>query len=672
MANEKRVYYAGVVELEGECGVGKPDGQQRGQRYHLTQNQLRKLTPFEKPAIDVATGRTRLVEHDGTPYRFLLAIAGDATPGQRGLSGFGVRVGKTKNTYEVQTGTGVGTQTKRETLGTVLELTMEEALAKALASRKSVRVDGETPKKKERRHKEAQARRSITVRACLARYIAHLHSNMTNGTIKPSSVEAVRASLRRIERKEVGLADKEVRKLVDDLKEGTIQTHPMIEAWNACRVACMDRSNLFNDDQKKVLKAAGEWWKLSASQIEALGFKGRHIQRALSAGLAATEHTFGDIHRAIRMVIEEEADTAALERREPELKVDPTKILFKEGYFRDHTQLRAHYRKARVRNPLGEAEDDQSLQRTMKALIQRREAFTDPSQRVGVDYLFIVMLWGLRRNEGAVLRWYQDCTETQLVHEEVSWVWLAPTPEDKNPTTGRRGSQAFLHDTKTGVVQYIPIAYFAERILRWRWDDRLDTLENYDERLAKAKAQLADAKKRTIDEVKLALYRKAIEREEARRRNAIWVFPARSTKAKDGHYKDSKSLLKNLRIETGRLDLANDIDVNLTAHDFRRTMGRFASKHLSGRMSSELVRHFRARGKDGDDQMEDNTARYYSDQEWSDVRAAMATVEDAMIRTSPRVWNRLRGPDRPEKDEANDPPVVLAWTHRSQGESEEE
>ena len=53
-------------------------------------------------------------------------------------------------------------------------------------------------------------------------------------------------------------------------------------------------------------------------------------------------------------------------------------------------------------------------------------------------------------------------------------------------------------------------------------------------------------------------------------------------------------------------------------------------------------------------------------------RAAMATVEDAMIRTSPRVWNRLRGPDRPEKDEANDPPVVLAWTHRSQGESEEE
>ena len=672
MANEKRVYYAGVIELEGACDVGEANGVQRGQRYHLTQNQLRKLTPFEKPTIDVATGRTRLVAHDGTPYRFLLSIGGDIKPGQRGLSGFGVRVGKTKTTYEVQTGTGVGTQTKRESLGSVLELSMDEALAKALDTRKSIRADGVSPKKKKRNHDQAQAKRSITVRACLARYIEHLQSNLANGMTKPSSVEAVRASLRRIERPTVGLAAKEVRDLSPDLMNGSIQTHPMVKAWNACRVACMGESNLFDEKQKEILRAAGEWWTLSASQIEALGFKGRHIQRALSSGLAATEHTFGDIHRAIRLVIQEETESAALAKRDPELEVDPTKILYKEGFFRDHSRLRAHYRKARVRNPLGEAEDDQSLQLTMKALIQRREAFTDPAHKVGVDYLFIVMLWGLRRNEGAVLRWYQDCTPTQLDHEEVSWVWIAPTPEDKNPTTGRRGSQAFLHDTKTGVVQYIPIAYFAERILRWRWDDRLETLAHHEERLAKASTQLTDAKKRTIDEVKLAAYRKAIVREESRLRNAIWVFPARSTKAKAGHYKDSKSLLKNLRIETGRLDLANDIDVNLTAHDFRRTMGRFASKHLSGRMSSELVRHFRIKGKDGDDQMEDNTARYYSDQEWADVRSAMATVEDAMIRTSPRVWNRLRGPERPEKDEANDPPVRLAWTHRSQGVGEEE
>lgn len=661
------VYYAGGDLADGS-GV-MTQGTQRGQRYHLTLAQLRKLTPQQHPSIDPTTGRTKLVPHDGTPYRILLAMEGNTTPGAVGIPGFGVRVGKTKNTFEVQVGTGVGTKTRRETLGSVMEMTIEEAVSRALATRKAIKLNGESPKRAEKIFRQSQEVQGITVGACLERYIAKLERQRLNGQTKASSVEAARDSLARISRVDVGLAKVQVRDLFAEVKNGSIDEHPMVRYWNKCRLSCMRNSNRLDDAQKNALAAAGNWWKLDAVELEKLGFKGKHIQRAKAAGLAAVEHTFGDINRAIDLVIAEEAQRSILQKRQPELVVNPTRILYEEGFFRDHTQLRAHYRKAQVRNPLGEAEEDQSLQRAMKALIHRRDYATDSHQKVGVDYLFIVLLWGLRRNEGTVLRWYEDCTAAQLAHEEVSWVWLAPGPDARNPTTGMSGSQAFLHDTKTGVVQHIPICYFAERILRVRWDDRLETLEGHQARLAKAKAELVAAQSRTHDEVKLAVYRKAIRREEFRRANSGWVFPARSIKAKEGHYKDSKSLLVYLREATGRVDLSRDIDVGLTVHDFRRTMGRFASKLLSGRMVSELLKHHQSKGADGD-AMSATTERYYSDQEWADVRRAMAQVEESIIQTSPRVWNRLKGPDKPVLDEVNDPPVELATP--TPGGSEEE
>lgn len=665
MAIENRVYYAGVNDSELECGMADP-ASKRGQRYHLTQAQLRKLTPFQRPEIDPKTGRTLLVANpDGQSERYLLSMGGGNVPG------FGVYIGKTKSTYEVQVGSG--TKTKRVALGNVQSLTLEEAFRKAIDARQVIRQTGDVPKRATKSHEDALAARQMTVGQCLERYIADLKSRMENGNVKSVSVSAVKSSLKRIQRPAVGLAEVQVRDLVDDTAKAkeSGRTPRIIEAWNACRRECMKLSNQFTKDQKAVLIDAGEWWTLTAAQMQELGFKGRHIQRALSSGSAATEHTFGDINRAIALFIEDEAELATIQKRERELTVNPTRILHKRGFFRDHTKLRAHYRKAQTRNPLGESEDDQSLQRAMKALIQRREVFTDVHQKVGVDYLFIVLLWGLRRNEGTVLRWYADCSADELLSESRSWVWLATQPEEKNPTTGKRGSQAFLHDTKTGEVRLIPICYFAERILRLRWDDRLDTLQSYAKRLGKAKAELVAAKNRTIDEVKLALYRKAINREEFRYTNTAWVFPARSMKAKEGHYRDSKSLLQYLRVETGRLDLAKDIDQGLTVHDFRRTLGRFASKHLSGRMVSELLRHFQRDGQDGKDKGSDTSEQFYTDQEWADVRSALGQIEEAMIRTSPRVWNRLKGPDKPVLDEANDPLIQLAWSRRDKGEEEE-
>jgi hypothetical protein len=663
MAIEKRVYYAGVDDSELGCGMADA-ADKRGQRYHLTQAQLRRLTYLQRPEIDPKTGRVHLVPNpSGKACRYLLSMGGGNIPG------FGVYIGKTKSTYEVQVGSG--NTTKRVTLGDVQTLSLEEAFRKAIDARQVIRTTGDGPKRAAKVHEDALSARQMTVGKCLDRYINELEARMKNGDVKPASVNAVRSSLQRIKRPTVHFHEDQIRDLLQTEGEGEGKTPRIVEAWNACRLACMKESNQLTAEQKSVLEKAGEWWTLNTAQMQALGFKGRHIQRALSAGSAATEHTFGDIHRAINLVIEDEAVLSTIQSRPPELRANPTRILYKRGFFRDHTKLRAHYRKAQTRNPLGEAEDDQSLQRAMKALVQRRDFFTDAHQKVGVDYLFIVLLWGLRRNEGTVLRWYADCNEDELLTEARSWVWLASQPEEKNPTTGKRGSQAFLHDTKTGEVRLIPICYFSERILRLRWDDRLDTIQSFDQRLAKAKAELAAAKKRTIDEVKLALYRKAINREEFRRANAAWVFPARSIKAKEGHYRDSKSLLKYLRTETGRLDLAKDIDQGLTVHDFRRTLGRFASKHLSGRMVSELLRHFQRDGNDGKDKGSDTSEQFYTDQEWSDVRSALAQVEEAMIRTSPRVWNRLKGPDKPVLDEAGDPPVQLAWSRQGAGEEEE-
>jgi hypothetical protein len=88
-------------------------------------------------------------------------------------------------------------------------------------------------------------------------------------------------------------------------------------------------------------------------------------------------------------------------------------------------------------------------------------------------------------------------------------------------------------------------------------------------------------------------------------------------------------------------------------------------------MVSELLRHFQRDGNDGKDKGSDTSEQFYTDQEWSDVRSALAQVEEAMIRTSPRVWNRLKGPDKPVLDEAGDPPVQLAWSRQGAGEEEE-
>lgn len=49
----------------------------------------------------------------------------------------------------------------------------------------------------------------------------------------------------------------------------------------------------------------------------------------------------------------------------------------------------------------------------------------------------------------------------------------------------------------------------------------------------------------------------------------------------------------------------------------------------------------------------------YTEQEWSKLREAMGRVEEHMVATSPRVWNRLKGTDKPRLDESGDAPVSI-------------
>ncbi|KOB01493.1 hypothetical protein AE929_14455 [Xanthomonas arboricola] len=118
--------------------------------------------------------------------------------------------------------------------------------------------------------------------------------------------------------------------------------------------------------------------------------------------------------------------------------------------------------------------------------------------------------------------------------------------------------------------------------------------------------------------------------------------------------------MANVRRDAGLLNLSEDNDIGLTPHDFRRTLGRYAALLFGGsRIVSQLLRHHTP-GL-GTDRMAAVSERY-TEQEWSKLREAMGRVEESMIATSPRVWNRLKGTDRPRLDEVNDEPVTIFAT----------
>lgn len=425
------------------------------QKYRLTQAQLRSLTIAERPEVDTS-GRVVLVPNDtGMPYRF-----GDATLGAP--VGFGFYVGPMGVFYELRMQhKGVR---RRLALGSVQELTLARAHELAGAQRHHIRQTGEDPRERVRTEVERQKAQGKTVGDALRDYIAHLEDKQTRGKAKEGGVAGVRDSLMRLERKEIGLADMAIVSLEDK---------DLLAAWNALRHSCMQQSNRLKPDLKTFITKQGKWWTLKREDWVRLGLTGKAVELAYAAGLSATEQTMGNAARAVTRAIAAERKLSSQKGRKPALAYNPFDVLHEQERYRSSRELASHYENAKVRNPLGTddtATGQQTLPTVLKALVGRRD-MQNGHNAVGVDYVLLTLLWGARRGEGAKLRRYESCSPEELGLQIVSWVWLAPKPNAKNPTTGLRGSQVFFHDTKNGQIQLLPVAYFAERILRWRFDD---------------------------------------------------------------------------------------------------------------------------------------------------------------------------------------------------------
>jgi hypothetical protein len=604
-------------------------------KYHLSLKQLRGLTSAERPVH--RNGKTVLVPNPGKKsYRFA-----DGTPGAP--LGFYIYVGASGSFYEVRS--KLKGKAIRISLGSVQLLEPQSAYALALQYKQSYRDTGIDPRQHIQDVEAVRAAKGVTVGDAMCAYIEHLDDLVARGKVKPAGLSGAKDSLARLERPEVGLAELPISRTTDK---------QILDGWNALRDSAMLRSNRLSQDVKNKLKKHGDWWRLSrADLVSKLRFSGKVVEQAHAAGMAAAEHTMSDARRAVDRMLVAERKNAARQERHPVIFHNPFDVLAESQMFRSSRELRKHYEAARVRNPLGvdDAETGQkSLPSVLKSLLARRD-MQNGWNATAVDYVLLTLLWGTRRNEGARIRWYDSCTKDELDLQLASWAWLAPKPEAKNPTTGLRGSQVFLHDTKSGEFQLLPVAYFAERVLWWRLDARRQSERALAREIERGEKHADKVRGATMDVVKRAVANAVAERARWRLDNVRrWVFPARNPKAKEGYYSDSKSLLTTVREDAGLLNLAKEIDIGLTTHDFRRTLGRFAGKLLPGHVVSQLLHHHKER--DGTEMAK--VSERYSEQEWPELREAMEKVDEAIIATSPRAWNILKGSDKPLLDERDD------------------
>lgn len=570
----------------------------------------------------------------GKAYRFMLKDA---------PTGLGVWVGRTRTTYELSLRGPAGF--RRVALGSVHDMTLAEAKAGALAQAEIIRTTGEHPRVVEQRRRELSAVKDITVGECMDRYIEELERKVKLGKVKPVSVQAVRDSLQRLERPEIGLAGRIVR---------TIDKKTAEKAFDATRLSCMKLSNRIPTAIREALADVDDWAALSSEELARRGVVGKYVSRVRSAGKAAAEHTLGDAIRSVNFVLEEELEAAQLEGRQPNLFINPLKAIYKLGLFRAPAELAKHYEAAAVRNPLGEGDD--SLARVLKAIVGRRDE-QGGNNRAASDYLLLTLLFGSRRSETAKLQWWDMASPAERAQDELSWVWLAG-PDETHPKTGRKGSQAFFHDTKNGTSRFVPICHFAEQVLLRRLDERAETLAQAPARIESARRAYERLRKETKDVRKRTEAKRKIFIETSRVSRAKWVFPARSSAAKAGHYVDSKAIIANVRRDAGLTD--GDLDIGLTPHDLRRTFGRYAEKLFGGgRIVSQLLHHTPRQTEQA------QATSLYTEQEWHRLREAFGKVEESMIATSPRVWNRLKGVDKQRLDDSNDSPIPVFKRRRN-------
>lgn len=616
-------------------------------KFSLTHQQVMELSVRRIPASGGVGKRAKLVERPpeqgDKAYRVL--------DGNQGAPvGFGFYVGKTRTTYEVVRRGAQGV--RRFALGNVTDMGLEEAYSVARELIQELKASGENPKTRAARASQQQQEvgrlARLTVSDCFDVYIADMRDRVAKRLVKQSSLTALEDSLARLSRPEVGFAQRAVADVTDDDVEA---------AFEALRKSAMVRSNRIPTPMREALAGYDDWAELDTRTLESLGITGKYVQRVRASGLAATEHSFTDAHRAVAMVLKRESVLAGREGRESRLRHNPLQAIFDRHLLRGARNLRKHYEKAAVRNPL----TDNTLPKVLQSIVGRRDE--QGGHNAGAsDYLLLTLLWGTRRSEAAQLRWMDRCSHSELIQEEVSWVWLGQ-PGEINRYTKREGPQVFMFDTKSGEERFLPISYFAERVLRLRFETRLDD-EDARRELAAAESLLKSAKAKGAARTVLAALEAGVQDALRKVDRTRFVFPARSSRSKSGHYLDSKSILANVRRDAGLVgqqgdtgDIRDDVDQGLTTHDLRRTLGRYAAlKFGESRIVSQMLHHHvRTAGGDGMSPVSER----YTQQEWARLRDAFGEVEEMMVARSPRVWNRLKGLDKPRLDEAGEEPVKL-------------
>ncbi|EMK2684435.1 integrase, partial [Escherichia coli] len=211
----------------------------------------------------------------------------------------------------------------------------------------------------------------------------------------------------------------------------------------------------------------------------------RKFDEIASRARTAAEQTFRWINVAVRHAIEIEAGNAQTQQRQPSLSYNPFSILKVQKKFRTRSELEDSYKAKGVRNPLSPKD---TLGRFLTALHNKRSF-----NRLGCDYLLLTVLLGARKEETASLCWREVLTEEEA--RTTSYVDL-------------ENRMIRFFDTKNRNDHELPICDATKRIL----EDRRDIVNDNEKRADKRK----------------------------------WVFPARSSRSKIGHYSDSKSLRENL------------------------------------------------------------------------------------------------------------------------------
>ncbi|EPU4724499.1 TPA: tyrosine-type recombinase/integrase [Escherichia coli] len=288
----------------------------------------------------------------------------------------------------------------------------------------------------------------------------------------------------------------------------------------------------------------------------------RKFDEIASRARTAAEQTFRWINVAVRHAIEIEAGNAQTQQRQPSLSYNPFSILKVQKKFRTRSELEDSYKAKGVRNPLSPKD---TLGRFLTALHNKRSF-----NRLGCDYLLLTVLLGARKEETASLCWREVLTEEEA--RTTSYIDL-------------ENRMIRFFDTKNRNDHELPICDATKRIL----EDRRDIVNDNEKRADKRK----------------------------------WVFPARSSRSKIGHYSDSKSLRENLCQEAGI--------VKLGMHDLRRTFGRVAEELTSYAVVKKLLNHRNTT---------DPTERY-ANPDQDRVYEALQRIELNMLLTSPELYNSL-------------------------------